>query len=212
VLKGYMPKPACLEDDDMQTKTVKLIGMSFSFLLFLSTPILVPNNVSSGMIPDSVTGIRVDNLKTKIKTEYVDSGMSKNSRNSTSETECLAKMIYYEARNQSVKGMYAVADLALNRTESGIYPDSVCGVIKQKHQYPWYSRSKIKSKVPKNSMSQEAWDEAKKVAKISMIHRNTVLPKNVLSFHAKRVKPSWAKRMKLVTVIDQHKFYRPKKA
>ena len=44
---------------------------------------------------------------------------------------CLALNIYHEARNQEVDGMYAVADVVMNRVEDYRYPSSVCGVVKQ---------------------------------------------------------------------------------
>jgi len=45
---------------------------------------------------------------------------------------CLAMNIYYEARHEPVEGQIAVAHVVLNRTEDPRFPDSVCGVIKQK--------------------------------------------------------------------------------
>ena len=38
---------------------------------------------------------------------------------------CLAKNIYYEAGNQPFEGKVAVAQVTLNRTESGLYPSDI---------------------------------------------------------------------------------------
>ena len=44
---------------------------------------------------------------------------------------CLADNIYWEARNQPVRGMFAVAYVVDNRVSDKRYPDTYCEVIKQ---------------------------------------------------------------------------------
>ena len=44
---------------------------------------------------------------------------------------CLALNVYHEAKNQDVNGMFAVADVVMNRVEDHRYPNSVCEVVKQ---------------------------------------------------------------------------------
>ena len=44
---------------------------------------------------------------------------------------CLAEAIYFEARGESIKGQFAVAEVILNRVDSRSFPDTVCGVITQ---------------------------------------------------------------------------------
>ena len=50
------------------------------------------------------------------------------------EVKCLAKNIYFEARNQSIQGMYAVADVTLNRVKDSRWPSTICAVVKQRDQ------------------------------------------------------------------------------
>jgi spore germination cell wall hydrolase CwlJ-like protein len=126
---------------------------------------------------------------------------------SKSEELCLAKVIFHEARDQSVRGKYAVADVTLNRAESGGYPDSICSVIIQKGQYSGYS--KRSAKVPDDPKSQEAWKVSKAIAVKAIRHRNTTVPKNVLYFHAVHVKPKWVRKLQRITRIDDHVFYAP---
>ena len=195
----------------MQTKTVKLLEISVLFISVALVSLLTPAQSwcsFSVRNQKALTDIKVKNLKEHIKSEYqVSSGMKNVSRNSEAEQNCLARTIYYEARNQGVQGKYAVADLTLNRTESDDYSSTVCGVIRERGQYPWYSKRKMTSKIPNNEESQEAWMESQIIAKQAMKKRNTVLPKSALFFHKKGVKPRWAKKMKLVAVIQDHKFY-----
>ena len=44
---------------------------------------------------------------------------------------CLSEALYFEARGETVKGQFAVAEVIMNRVKSGRFPGSVCGVIKQ---------------------------------------------------------------------------------
>ena len=44
---------------------------------------------------------------------------------------CLTMAIYYEARNDTITGQKAVADVIINRVLSKKYPDSICEVVKQ---------------------------------------------------------------------------------
>ena len=45
--------------------------------------------------------------------------------------ECLAEALYFEARGETVRGMFAVGEVILNRVDSDAYPDTLCGVINQ---------------------------------------------------------------------------------
>ncbi len=47
------------------------------------------------------------------------------------EERCLDEAIYFEARGEPEAGQAAVAQVVLNRVESGRYPTSVCGVVYQ---------------------------------------------------------------------------------
>jgi len=45
--------------------------------------------------------------------------------------QCLAEAIYFESRGEPEMGQLAVAQVVLNRVMSGLYPNSVCGVVYQ---------------------------------------------------------------------------------
>lgn len=72
----------------------------------------------------NVTGIPVDTSQIDPKEAY-----------------CLAENIYYEARNEDIKGQYAVASVTLNRMRDPRYPSTICGVVQQS------SRSKFTEKI-----------------------------------------------------------------
>ena len=48
------------------------------------------------------------------------------------EVTCLAKNIFYEAQNQPVLGMVAIADVTLNRVKDPRWPSTVCAVVEQR--------------------------------------------------------------------------------
>ncbi len=47
------------------------------------------------------------------------------------EWECLTEALYFEARGERLDGLFAVAEVILNRVDSARYPDTVCDVINQ---------------------------------------------------------------------------------
>lgn len=51
---------------------------------------------------------------------------------------CLAVALYFEARGESPLHQYMVADTIINRVESKRFPDTICGVVKQKHQFSFF--------------------------------------------------------------------------
>ena len=44
---------------------------------------------------------------------------------------CLSEALYFEARGETIKGQFAVAEVILNRVKSERFPESACGVINQ---------------------------------------------------------------------------------
>ena len=47
------------------------------------------------------------------------------------EATCLAKNMYYEARNQGLAGQFAVSLVVMNRVNDDRYPSTICGVVEQ---------------------------------------------------------------------------------
>lgn len=129
------------------------------------------------------------------------------------QLECLAKNIYYEAGSEPFEGKVAVAQVTLNRMDSGQFPSDLCKVVYQKNvvyekvlcQFSWYCENPS-AKAPKNN---EAYKESEVVARQVLLEgfRLPVLH-DALYFHAKHVKPNWSYQK--VAVIGGHVFYKPK--
>jgi len=51
---------------------------------------------------------------------------------SQQDIECLARNIFYEAGSEPIEGKVAVGMVTINRTQDERYPQSVCGVVRQR--------------------------------------------------------------------------------
>jgi len=48
---------------------------------------------------------------------------------------CLSTTVYLEARDQSVRGQQAVAEVALRRRDSGLWGNNLCSVVTARKQF-----------------------------------------------------------------------------
>ena len=129
--------------------------------------------------------------------------------------QCLAQNIYYEAGYEPFEGKVAVAQVTLNRMESGKFPDDVCGVVYQKNaiygnticQFSWYCSQPALRK-PTNPV---AFNESMAVAKKVLLEgfRLDGL-KDAMYYHADYVSPKWGKEK--IATIGRHIFYSDNKA
>jgi spore germination cell wall hydrolase CwlJ-like protein len=128
------------------------------------------------------------------------------------EITCLAENVYYEARGEPLEGQYAVAEVTMNRVASSRFPKSVCEVV---HEQRWDARRKRQvgafAWTELDSLhrpSGAAWQQARVVA--TAVYDGTYTPRvpNALYYHAKYIKPSWAKPNRRVATIGSHVFYR----
>ena len=130
---------------------------------------------------------------------------------------CMAANIYHEAKNQSMLGQFAVAQVVMNRVEDSRFPDTICEVVKQgltyrngkvvigKCQFSWYCDGK--SDEP--NRDSKAWSNAIRHASIIMTETiNIDVTDGATHYHASYVRPAWAKTKKRTTRIDKHIFYR----
>ncbi|MEM8664238.1 MAG: cell wall hydrolase [Pseudomonadota bacterium] len=128
---------------------------------------------------------------------------------SKASLRCLAQAIYFEARGESALGQQAVAQVVLNRVKNPAYPDDVCGVVYQNKT--WTNRCQftfacdgLKDVV----RDKKAWREAAAIAKRFADGRAWLADVGASThYHAKRVRPRWARSMRRVKTIDRHIFY-----
>jgi spore germination cell wall hydrolase CwlJ-like protein len=126
--------------------------------------------------------------------------------------KCLAEAVYFEARGEAVRGQIAVAQVVMNRTFSGFYPNTVCGVVYQnKHRHYACQFTFACDNVADVVREPDMWDRAKKIAK-AMLDGQLWLPEVAKSthYHAYWVHPSWVSEMKKMYKFGVHTFYRPR--
>lgn len=143
------------------------------------------------------------------------------------EVYCLAENIYYEARNEDIRGQFAVASVTLNRTKDVRFPKTVCGVVQQSARsritnrlvcaFSWYCENDKKGKeIPvKNkdgSINQAVVDQFQ----IASIVAITVLSgdvedntKGATHFHNPFTSnPAWRFELTKTMRVGNHDFYR----
>ena len=118
--------------------------------------------------------------------------------------QCLATAVYFESMGESLEGQLAVAEVVINRAESGRYPASWCAVVKQKAQFSFVRNGSF----PRINVGSEAWRKAKAIAVIAANNLADAVPSDVLWYHADYVSPSWGRRLSKVEKIGAHIFYR----
>ncbi len=138
-------------------------------------------------------------------------GLFDNKARAKSE-KCLAEAVYFEARGEAVRGQIAVAQVVMNRTFSGFYPNTVCGVVYQnKHRHYACQFTFACDNVADIVREPDMWDRAKKIAK-AMLDGQLWLPEVAKSthYHAYWVHPSWVSEMRKTYKFGVHTFYRPR--
>jgi spore germination cell wall hydrolase CwlJ-like protein len=123
---------------------------------------------------------------------------------SDADLQCMTENIYFEARNQSVEGQYAVAEVVLNRLASDEFPNSVCGVVKQKSsrncQFSWYCDG-----LSDKMRDKDAEARARLIARTAFSLK-TNFTQGAKYYHANYVSPRWSKSGKIKQIQD-HIFY-----
>ena len=131
---------------------------------------------------------------------------------------CLALNTYHEAKNQSMVGQVATAQVVMNRVADSRYPNTVCEVVKQgpkykgsdvpvrhKCQFSWFCDGK--SDEPRKDSKE--WRMAQEYARIVLSGRIVLdVTEGATHYHATYVKPSWARTKTRTTRIESHIFYR----
>ena len=138
------------------------------------------------------------------------------------DKECLAKNIYFEAKNQPLMGQLAVAIVVMNRVEDHRFPNTVCEVVQQgptlawtenfpvknKCQFSWYCDGK--SDRPKHKGK---WESSLSVASLVLAYKENIrdiafLLDGATHYHADYVYPEWRKSKQKIVQIGNHIFYK----
>ena len=123
---------------------------------------------------------------------------------------CLAKALYFEARGETVKGQFAVAEVILNRVDSGRYPNTVCGVVNQgaNDRRKGCQFSFACDGHADTIREKAAYNNVAKIARLMMDGAPRALTGGATHFHTTNVRPGWARRFPNTARIGSHLFYR----
>ncbi len=157
-------------------------------------------------MPDTKRFSKAEAVKPKYSRDWIDSLPS---ASGGASWECLSEALYFEARGETVKGQFAVAEVILNRVENRKYPNSVCGVVNQgtgkKYQCQFtYTCDGHAEKIGEKA----AYARVGKIARLMLDGAVRNLTDGATHYHTKAVSPRWARRFPRTTTIGFHHFYR----
>ena len=118
------------------------------------------------------------------------------------DLECLATAVFYESKGEPLAGQLAVAQVIMNRTESGRFPRSICSVVTQPGQFSFVRNGAIKTP----DQRARHWATAVAIAQVALKDGWDETAPKALYFHARRLSPQWGHDR--VATIGNHVFYR----
>ena len=128
------------------------------------------------------------------------------------QSECLAEVLYYEARGEGTEGEKAVAEVVLQRTRDRNYPGTICGVVYegvQPHnrgcQFSFACDGALRQ--PKERTT---WERVRRLADaiVSGAVKLAAETQHAIAYHSVDVEPAWAGTMLKTAQIGNHIFYR----
>ena len=122
---------------------------------------------------------------------------------------CLTEALYFEARGETVKGMFGVAEVIMNRVRSSRFPDNVCGVVNQgtgkRYQCQFTYTCDGKAETIHEPV---AHARVGKVARLVMDGDYPKVTGGATHYHTTAVRPKWSRVYAKTARIGVHVFYR----
>jgi len=123
--------------------------------------------------------------------------------------QCLTEALYFEARGESAEGLFAVAEVILNRVDSARYPGSICEVVNQGTGKRFACQFTFTCDGhPEEVRNPAAWERVGKVARVMIDGAPRSLTEGALFYHTHAVAPSWSRKLDRTASIGVHHFYR----
>ena len=122
---------------------------------------------------------------------------------------CLAEALYHEARGESVKGQFAVAEVILNRVDSARFPDTICGVVHQGTGRKFQCQFTYTCDGHSDRINEKrAFERVGKIAHLMVKGAPRQLTGGATHYHTKAVSPNWSRKFPRTATIGVHHFYR----
>mgnify|MGYP006090995427 FL=1 len=163
----------------------------------------------------------VDNINITKKNIWSYKSYESVMENRKKQLTCLAKNIYFEARNEPFAGQFAVALVTLNRVNDSAFPNTICKVVYQgihtadgfpkrnRCQFSWYCDGN--SDEVRNLKS---YDKTQKIANLAMLQYSKMksegldFTEGARYYHTYEISPRWSTSFPKVGRIGDHIFYR----
>lgn len=123
------------------------------------------------------------------------------------ELECLARVVFHEARGEPLEGQIAVANVVMNRVQSSHFPNTICEVVYQPKQF-----TDIQKRTDFHNYDSGSWDRSMTSAVLVYLGKRPDNTKGALFYLnpdkvRKKVLTSWKKKYIVLTQISNHKFF-----
>jgi N-acetylmuramoyl-L-alanine amidase len=119
------------------------------------------------------------------------------------QVRCVASAVYHEARGTSMTSMRAVAHVVVNRSKSGKFPTTPCGVVRQKLgrvcQFSFYCARLRVHDLQSYRISEQVAEQ--------VMGGDPDPTSGATYFHATRVRAGWSGGMKRTLELDGQAFY-----
>jgi spore germination cell wall hydrolase CwlJ-like protein len=194
---------------------MKKLFICFALLFFFAFPLGSANTNKDNLI--------MKHGQLKIENVIIPNFSSLNLEleNRAKQVECLAKNIYFEARNEPFAGQFAVALVTLNRVKDTTFPDTICKVVYQgihtadgfpkrdRCQFSWYcdgASDEVRNLV--------AFNSTQKIANLAMLQYSKLKSEGLdytegaIYYHTYEINPRWSTSYPKVGRIGDHIFYR----
>lgn len=164
-------------------------------------------SVGSKRMKDLVTASEPETVsEVKFSRSWID---AQPKETGSEQWNCLAEALYFEARGETVKGQFAVAEVIMNRVNSGRFPGSVCGVINQGTGKKYQCQFTYTCDGRAETISEpRAFERVGKVARYILDGKVPSLTDGATHYHTTAVRPGWAKVYTRTAKIGVHLFYR----
>lgn len=203
IFTGLAAAQPALAQDVLSARLGALLGQERQALQIvpdsrLSTLTAVPKSARRDAVPVGGDAVMTESFLSTMSAPKGDA-----------EWECLADALYFEARGESIQGIFAVGEVILNRVDSGDYPNTICGVVFQGTgkkfacQFTWTCDNNSDS-----IGNQTAFARVGKAAKLLIDGLPRRLTSGATHYHTKAVRPSWSNRFPRTASIGAHYFYK----
>lgn len=123
--------------------------------------------------------------------------------------QCLTEALYFEARGESARGLFAVGEVIMNRVDSARFPNTLCGVINQGTGRQFACQFTYTCDGAAEVINEPgAWNRVGKVARLLMDGAPRDLTSGATFYHTRAVSPRWSRVFDRTASIGAHYFYR----